>query len=44
MPKELRVHGVPGTAASDLLYTAPVSYDQGWDLAKVVEPVETTWR
>jgi hypothetical protein len=43
MPKELRVHGVSGTPPGDLLYTAPVSYDQGWDLAKVFEPSRDVW-
>lgn len=43
MPKELRVHGVSGTPPSQLLYTAPVTYDQGWDLAKVYQPIRDQW-
>lgn len=43
MPKELRVHGVSGTPPAALLYTAPVTYDQGWDLAKVYEPNRDDW-
>jgi len=43
MPRELRVHGVSGTPPGDLLYAAPVTYDQGWDLAKVFEPTRDDW-
>lgn len=43
MPRELRVHGVSGTPPGELLYTAPVTYDQGWDLAKVYEPIRDDW-
>lgn len=43
MPRELRVHGVSGTPPGDLLYAAPVTYDQGWDLAKVFEPNRDEW-
>ena len=43
MPSELRVHGVSGTPPSDLLYTEPVTYDQGWDLAKIYEPARDEW-
>lgn len=43
MPRELRVHGVSGTPPSNLLYTEPVTYDQGWDLAKVFEPSRDNW-
>lgn len=43
LPKELRVHGVSGTPPSALLYTNPVTYDQGWDLAKVYEPNRDDW-
>lgn len=43
MPSEIRVHGVSGTPPSDLLYTEPVTYDQGWDLAKIYEPVRDDW-
>lgn len=44
MPKELRVHGVSGTPPGDLLYTAPVTYDQGTDLAKVFETSRDHWQ
>lgn len=43
MPKELRVHGVSGTPPAQLLYSAPVTYDHGTDLAKVWEPNRDTW-
>ncbi len=43
MPKELRVHGVSGTPPAELLYTAPVTYDLGPDLAKVYEPNRDLW-
>lgn len=43
MPSELRVHGVSGTPPTDMLYAAPVTYDQGWDLAKVFEPNRDDW-
>lgn len=43
MPSEIRVHGVSGTPPSDLLYTEPVTYDQGWDLAKIYEPTRDDW-
>lgn len=43
MPKELRVHGVSGTPPTELLYSAPVTYDQGWDLAKVYERNRDEW-
>ena len=43
MPKELRVHGVSGTPPTELLYTDPVTYDQGWDLAKVYERSRDDW-
>jgi hypothetical protein len=43
MPKELRVHGVSGTPPGDLLFSAPVTYDQGWDLAKVYQPIRDDW-
>ena len=43
MPIELRVHGVSGTPPSALLYTDPVTYDQGWDLAKVYERNRDDW-
>lgn len=43
MPKELRVHGVSGTPPTELLYTSPVTYDQGWDLAKVYERNRDDW-
>ncbi len=43
MPTELRVHGVSGTPPAELLYTAPVTYDQGPDLAKVYEPSRDDW-
>lgn len=43
MPKELRVHGVSGTPPEDMLYTLPVTYDLGPDLAKVFEPSRDTW-
>jgi hypothetical protein len=43
VPKELRVHGVSGTPPGDLLYSAPVTYDQGWDLAKVYQPMRDDW-
>lgn len=43
MPKELRVHGVSGTPPTELLYTSPVTYDQGWDLAKVYERHRDDW-
>ena len=37
------MHGVSGTPPAALLYTAPVTYDQGWDLAKVYEPNRDDW-
>ncbi len=43
MPSEIRVHGVSGTPPSELLYTEPVTYDQGWDLAKIYEPAHDDW-
>lgn len=43
MPTELRVHGVSGTPPNELLYTAPVTYDQGWDLAKLYQPHKDDW-
>jgi hypothetical protein len=43
MPKELRVHGVSGTPPAELLYTAPVTYDDSPELAKVFEPNRDTW-
>jgi len=43
LPKELRVHGVSGTPPTELLYTSPVTYDQGWDLAKVYERNRDEW-
>lgn len=43
MPKELRVHGVSGTPPTELLYSSPVTYDQGWDLAKVYERNRDDW-
>lgn len=32
-----------GTPPTELLYTSPVTYDQGWDLAKVYEPNRDDW-
>lgn len=32
-----------GTPPGELLYSAPVTYDQGWDLAKVYEPARDDW-
>ncbi|MFZ0015008.1 MAG: hypothetical protein WAL25_12935 [Acidimicrobiia bacterium] len=32
-----------GTPPGEMLYTAPVTYDQGWDLAKVYEPNRDDW-
>ena len=43
MPRELRVHGVSGTPPSNLLFSEPVTYDQGWDLAIVFEPNRDDW-
>jgi hypothetical protein len=43
LPKELRVHGVSGTPPTELLFTDPVTYDQGWDLAKVYERSRDDW-
>jgi len=43
LPSEPRVHGVSGTPPTDMLYPAPVTYDQGWDLAKVFEPSRDDW-
>jgi hypothetical protein len=43
LPKELRVHGVSGTPPSELLYTAPVTYDQSRELARVFEPNRDVW-
>jgi hypothetical protein len=43
LPKELRVHGVSGTPPVDLLYTAPVSYDQSGELARVFQPNRDDW-
>lgn len=37
------MHGVSGTPPAELLYTAPVTYDQGPELAKVFEPNRETW-
>jgi hypothetical protein len=43
LPKEVRVHGVSGTPPTELLYTNPVTYDQGWDLAKIYERNRDDW-
>jgi hypothetical protein len=43
LPRELRVHGVSGTPPTQLLYTGPVTYDQGWDLAKVYRRNRDEW-
>lgn len=37
------MHGVSGTPPDELLYTGSVTYDQGWDLAKVYEKNRDTW-
>ncbi len=42
-PVELRVHGVSGSPPARMLYTEPITYDQGPDLAKVYRPHRDDW-
>ena len=37
------MHGVSGTPPDQLLYTSSITYDQGWDLAKVYERNRDRW-
>ena len=37
------MHGVSGTPPDQLLYTSSITYDQGWDLAKVYERNRDNW-
>ena len=37
------MHGVSGTPPDQLLYMSSVTYDQGWDLAKVYERNRDDW-
>lgn len=37
------MHGVSGTPPDQLLYASSITYDQGWDLAKVYERNRDSW-